>query len=126
MAVHGSASSWDPEEAQAVVSIASALKGQIETQISATAEKIQMDLSKSDKVFAGECQAQENCLPLVQQLTTLSENTGISEAFGAFMSVVQSTSEQIGATFSTNASNVQEAQTLLAAQVKKAETEMQK
>lgn len=125
MAVHGSVSAWDPDQAQAVVSICTALKNTVVDAIAAAADKIKLDLETSDKVFAEDCEAKENALPFVKQVSELSQTTGIEEAFQAFMTTVNSTAEQIGAVFNTNASNVQEAQAVLAAQVKKAEQAMQ-
>lgn len=125
MAVHGSVSAWDPDQAQAVIDICTALKNTVTDAIAAAADKIKLDFETSDKVFAEDCIAKENVLPYVKQVGELVQTTGIEEAFQAFDTTVKSTAEQIGAAFNTNASNVQEAQAVLAAQVKKAEAEMQ-
>lgn len=124
MASHGTVSGFDTEQLQAIVDMCTALKNTVETTLAATTDKIKLDLSTSDKVFAEDCQAKENCQPFVQQVTDLMEDTGIKETFDVFLKAVENVGKQLGVTFNTNAANLEQANQAFNAQVKKAEDAM--
>lgn len=112
MAGHGFAG-FDPEQAQAVVTIVNGLANTVETELAGAVAQFKNDLVTTDVVM-GTCDYKENQLSgLCASLDKVMENLKIRQAVESFNKKVDVMAQKVGVTFNKNAASAEEAMAVL-------------